>query len=247
MDENIYKLKALFDGIKQRGWIESHRKGYTGIGKTFEDLIDKDEENFEIPDFEGIEIKTKRKYTSHTYITLINYTPESKFMDETQRLKDNYGYPDSILKNKKVLNQSVFVNRRAWIGTTYQFELKIDIEKRKIYLYVFDVNGSLIEKESFWSLDILEEKLTRKMNTLALINADSKMMNNKEYLKYSTITFYKFRGVDTFIDLLEKGKIRVSFKIGVFRQGKRFGQAHDHGTSFEIDEKNLILLFEQTI
>lgn len=84
----------------------------------------------------------------------------------------------------------------------------------------------------------------RKINVLAIINADYKKMGGIEYFKYSTIHFYRFKGIETFIDLLEKGLIRISFKVGVFREGKRFGQPHDRGTSFEIDEKNIAKLYD---
>lgn len=59
MDNNIIKLKKIFDGIANKGWIMSSQKGTSGVGITFEKLIGKNKENFEIPDFEGIEIKTK--------------------------------------------------------------------------------------------------------------------------------------------------------------------------------------------
>ena len=59
---NIKNLYSRFEDIKKMGWVKSLRKGDTGIGKTFEELLGKTEENFEFPDFEGIEIKTKRYY-----------------------------------------------------------------------------------------------------------------------------------------------------------------------------------------
>ena len=57
-------------------------------------------------------------------------------MNETQRLKDSYGYPDGILKKYKVLNNSFIINERKWIGTNYQFMLKMNKEEKK-YIYVY--------------------------------------------------------------------------------------------------------------
>ena len=45
MNENYEELKELFNKIKRKGWIKAHRTGNTGIGKTFEDLLDKKEDN----------------------------------------------------------------------------------------------------------------------------------------------------------------------------------------------------------
>ena len=55
---------------------------------------------------------------------------------------------------------------------------------------------------------------------------------------------YKLKDFETFINLIEKGIIRISLKIGVFRTGKRVGKIHDHGTSFCIEENNLDKLYD---
>ena len=69
IDENIRKLYRKFNEIRKMGYVKSVRNGSTGIGATFEYLLGKEEESFEIPDYYGIEIKTKRAY-SKSYITL---------------------------------------------------------------------------------------------------------------------------------------------------------------------------------
>ena len=42
---------------------------------------------------------------------------------------------------------------------------------------------------------------------------------------------------------MEQGIIRITFKIGVYREGEKKGEIHDRGTSFEIQEKDLQKLF----
>lgn len=51
------------------------------------------------------------------------------------------------------------------------------------------------------------------------------------------------KGFKEFLSLIEQGKIRINFKISVYREGERKGDTHDHGTSFEIQEENLQKLF----
>lgn len=43
--------------------------------------------------------------------------------------------------------------------------------------------------------------------------------------------------------LMDQGIIRITFKIGIFREGPRTGEIHDHGTSFEIQEQDFTQLF----
>ena len=57
-DEKL--LYKEFLKIKKKGWIKTMKKGYGGVGYTFERLLGKEVDSFRIPDFHGIEIKTMR-------------------------------------------------------------------------------------------------------------------------------------------------------------------------------------------
>ena len=179
MEKQINKLKRKFINIKDKGWIKSIRSGNTGIGMTFEYLLGIEENNLEISDYNGIEIKTKRNY-SNSYTTLFNYTPEGKHYHEIERLKNIYGYPDKDNKNYKILNNSIYSNIRTWIGTKYQFKLNVDKVNQTIYLCIFDSEGTLIEKNVYWDFDIIKEKLYRKVKTIAFISALRKFINKED-------------------------------------------------------------------
>lgn len=77
--DNEIKEKFIqkFLKIKNKGWVKSHRKHNTGIGKTFEDLMGISENNDESADFEDIEIKTQRK-GSNSKVTLFTKAPQPK-------------------------------------------------------------------------------------------------------------------------------------------------------------------------
>jgi len=244
MDNEIVDLKKIFNKIKKMDWIKSSRQGTDAIGRTFENLLGQEENSLEIPDFRGIEIKTKRSYTK-SYISLFNMTPSGKYYHEIERLQSVYGYYDKNLKDYKVLNNSVYCGRRTFIGTQYEFMLKVNWNEKKIYLYIFDIHGYLIEKDVYWDFDILKEKVYRKLSILAFIKAHRKFINRIEYFKYYDMNLYVLKDFETFISLVENGIIRINFKIGVFKSGRRKGQIHDHGTSFEIKECDLIKLYNK--
>ena len=69
LTENLEQLKQEFIRIKKLGYVKSTRNGPTGIGKTFEDLLGKKEDALGLPDYKGIEIKTKRSYSNSLYNT----------------------------------------------------------------------------------------------------------------------------------------------------------------------------------
>ena len=239
--EKLEQLNQEFIRIRKMGYVKSSRKGVTGIGKTFEDLLGKKEDNLDMPDYLGIEIKTKLSY-SNSHITLFNLTPNGNL--ETQRLCQTYGYPDKVLQNKKVLNISV-TTTPTLIANKYFFNLRVDNFKKKIILVIKDRNNNLLEQSIYWSFDNLKEKLEKKLQFLALVNAWSTIRNGEKFYKYSEIKFYKLKTFENFIELINKGNIRISIKMGVFRTGLRSGLSHDRGTSFELKPLDFWELFDR--
>lgn len=243
MEKTIKTLREKFIYIKNMGWVKSVRKGWSGIGITFENLLGNNENDFEIPDYDGIELKTKRAY-SDSNITLFSFAPVGPHYHEVKRLKDLFGYPDSKCREYKVLNTAVSTTEIKKVGLFFYFRLKVDRENKKLLLLVYNYRKCLIEDEVYWDFDTLYEKLYRKLKYLAIAKALVKRKNKEEYFKYYKLTFYKLKGFNEFLNAIENGKILVSFKVGVFRAGEFKGKIHDHGTSFNINEKDLCEIYE---
>lgn len=81
MNTHIIELKKQFLKIKNNTNHKSLRTGNTGIGYTFENLIDKKEDNLSIPDYNGIEVKTKLGY-SKSPLTLFTLTPKKIMIEQ---------------------------------------------------------------------------------------------------------------------------------------------------------------------
>ena len=219
------------------------KKRPTGIGYTFESLIGKSEDSSQLPDFFGIEIKTKR-YNSRKSLSLFNAAPSGNNDFEIRRLYNNYGYLSPSNKNIKVLFASVYVNRITNIGINYKFKLKVDHIERKIFLLVFDRKNILIDKKCYWPFDALSEVLLKKINYLTIIMAKNKFINGIEYFFYDNIIFYKFKGFDYFIKLLESSHIKINFKVSTHIFGDKVGKLDNYGTSFHLDLNYLCSLFD---
>lgn len=80
--KNILELNKKFKEIKNKGWIQSTINGNSSIGRTFETQIGNNENSLEIPDYKGIEIKTKIS-KKNIFITLFNCKPEGLYYKET--------------------------------------------------------------------------------------------------------------------------------------------------------------------
>lgn len=243
IQDDIEKLTKYLISIKKQGWINSHSKTYASGGLLFEKLIGKEVENFELPDFGNFEIKTKSSIKEE-YITLFNATPDRNLF-EVKRIRDLYGYPDYKNKKFKVFNQSFYCNKFTRTSDQNSFYLSLDDSSQNVILYHID--NFTLDKEivTSWTFELLEEKLIRKLKYMLFVKARKKLTHNELDYKFTEYTFFELKNSKAFFNLLKEGKIRISFHIGVFYSGKRYGQIHDHGTGFEIEEDSLSSLFNK--
>ena len=243
MKKNMQLLNNEFKKIKSIGWIKSKRPGPTGIGYTFERLLEKEEDSLPIWDFYGIEIKTKRRSSDYN-IHLFTATPDGDYLYPIERLLEKIGYPDKVF-NKKILYTSVNAIDYTKIGYYKKLKLSVDYSQRRVYLIGINNNGKSLQLNVSWSFDMIERILENKLNYLAIVTADTCNIRGKEYFLYNDICFYKFKGFNTFINNIEQGTIKVTFKIGIFKSGKRVGQTHDRGTDFSLKIENIENIYER--
>ena len=244
MDKQINELNEKFLNIKNQGWIKSLRKGTSGIGYTFEKLIGKEEENFPIPDYKNIEIKTSCT-SSWGRIHLFHATPDGEYLFPIKSILDVLGYPDKDFPKHNVFNFTLNAKNYTPIGKNKKAIILVDHRNEKLFLIAKNMKNEKLDLYISWSFDMLKQRLNLKLIYLAVIKADSKISGDIKYFKYNKITFYKLKSFDTFIKLIELGIIEITFGIGLYKSGKRFGQIHDRGTSFSIREKKIEYLYEK--
>ena len=245
MYENMKKLKEEFIKIREKGWINGVSNGFGNGGRTFEYLLGKKEaDDLPVADYNGIEIKT-RAYNSQYKMSLFSTVPDGPELFEIKRIVDTYGFPARELKSANVLFGNVNAKEKSFIGRHFQFQLEVNYSDKRIYLLVFNKYGKLIERRSFWSFELLRERIEIKINAMAIVKLRGRYINNEKYFSYHDIIFYRLKSFDTFLQLIEEGIITLSIKIDIYRDERRFGNIHDHGTGFQIDEDDLQLLFDR--
>ena len=92
INERIEQLKKEFKIISNKGYIKGIYNSNSSIGLTFEKELNIPINKEGLPDYYGIEIKTRRTY-SKSAITLFNAVPNGEEQVEIERLKNTYGYP----------------------------------------------------------------------------------------------------------------------------------------------------------
>lgn len=236
----IYTLDDFvreFTKIKNQGWIGTHRSGPTGVGKTLEDLLGIPENNLDEPDFGEYELKSCR-IDSQSMLTMFTRAPQPARANTY--LREKYGYSSSAYDNdEKVLHATLSADRFTSIANTGN-KLKIWCDIDGIYILSQDERENI-----FWSRETLKRCFEKKYkNKFVYAKAFSRGIGINE--EFHFVEAYEVSGFnyESFLDLLEDGKIYIDLRIGQYHSGPNKGKTHDHGTGFRIRESDQYLLFK---
>ena len=229
-----------FKAIKALGYVPSHRKHHTGIGKTFEDYVGVVENNQDEPDLAGFEIKTHRK-ESNSYVTLFTKAPSFP-KGANAYLNEKYGEPYTEPKEKVGLNKlhtSVFANTYHTFADKLSFRLINDREERTIRIGIYDLEYQLIDDIAGYNYDVLEKTLKKKLHNLFYVSAERRHKGDIEEFYFNKAEIYTEPSFAKFLDLLDEGRIMFDIRIGSFPNGK----SHDHGSGFRILQPHIKELY----
>lgn len=237
----IYTLEDFireYSKIKEMGWVKTHRLGPTGIGKTLEDLLGIPENNLDEPDFGEYELKSCR-LESQSMLTMFTRAPQPARTANTY-LREKYGYSSNAYDNdEKVLHATLSADRFTPIADTGN-KLKIWCDIDGIYILSQDERENI-----FWSRETLKKCFEKKYKS-KFVYAKAHSRGSGALEEFLFVEAYEVSGFDydSFIDLLEEGKIYVDLRIGQYHDGPKKGKTHDHGTGFRIRENDQYLLFK---
>ena len=237
MSEYIEDLITAIEHIVGDYWHPTTRQGNTGIGKTFEDLLEKEEDNLDTPDFHDIEIKT-HETASKSMITLFTKSPSYPRRANTI-LRENYGKLDEF--GNKILHMTVTANRIT-SSNEYDFNFSIEVDRlnRILKLLVYNKDRELINSDVFWSFDAIDLQLKRKLNYIVIISAKSKVHDGHKYYKYTQADLISGLSLDGILNAIEDGHMKIDIRIGAYKTGRNRGKTHDHGTGFRINMIDLL-------
>lgn len=243
MNENLKELQEKFEKIKNMGLVKSLRKGTTGIGYTFESLIDKKEDQDTKPDFKGIEIKCK-SWNSKYDLGLFTLTPKRDDELAFNYIFSKYSYH---LHNNDNLYR--LFSRKVYSYTDYElysysFKLFVDYKEEKLFLQSFKRNV-FVENVCYWNFDDLKNRLYEKLSYLAIAKGLKYVIYGDDYYRYFYLKFYKLKNFESFLYLINIGKIHVD--IYMREDVNKLGDysINNHGFSFKINELSIEKLFEK--
>lgn len=226
---NFNEFVRKLGEIKQVGFVKTHRRGDTGIGKTLEDLLGIKENNIPGPNGSMVELKSARK-NAKSMLTLFTKSPEPKKANST--LLQKYGYPSKKGTGKKELHTTV--NALGYNTLKGKTGFKIEIRGNRVEL----VSGSK-EVLGYWDQDTLRDRFTAKMPRLLYVKGETRGSGSNEEFWFNEAWLLSGFDFENFLKLLKEGEILVDIRIGQYPDGR----AHDHGTGFRVHPEKLELCF----
>ena len=225
------------------GLVKSLRSGYTGVGYTFETLLNKAEDQESKPDYKSIELKCKYGY-SRSALTLFNCAPKrgqnpaNKYIYNTYA-HHRYNNEDDIM----IFERKVF-HKYAIKRNDICFKIVVDYYNSIVVMKSYK-NGLYLEEVCYWDFKVLQEKLNNKLSTLAIVDAYPYKRNDETYYKYVKMNIYKLRGFTKFLQLLEEDKIHICFyfKEALSSAANSYNEFKDHGVAFRINLEYIDDLF----
>lgn len=245
-DKIIESFKADFEKIKGKEFI-SLRRGDTGIGKTFEEIMNIPENNSKIADYKGIlEIKSKREY-SQSMLTLTTKSP-SHPNRVNSLIREKYGRPDANFSDVKVLHTTIKATDFNSFDGKYGFKLEVDDLERRIYVIIKNLQTNQVEPKSiYYSFDDIKEIIETKLEYIAFIDAKSEKIDGKEKFTFKSAILLHGLTIDKFIEGVKKGYILYDIRLGAYGKGcKNEGKPHDHGSGFRIKRIDIPRIFTVT-
>ena len=219
----LSEFKKAFAKIKKQGWIQTKRKGPTGIGQTLEQLLGLTENNIALPDLGRVELKAHR-IGSSSMITLFTFNRKAWKMKPLDAVR-KYGTPDE--NNRLGL---YFTMSR----TPNSMGLFLHIESNAIS--VRHISGETIAE---WQLEALAERFMQKIPGLVLVSAFSEMRGDVEWFKFERAQLLTETTPEIIRNQISTGNILVDLRLH-----DKGTSARNHGTGFRAYEDKLLLLFK---
>lgn len=239
------KFKETMEQIEQKGFIPSHRKGDTGIGKTLEDELGIEENSVQAADLGKVELKATRK-NSNSKLTLFTKAPKKRGVN-SRILRNKYGYKTD---ESRALNPNVNILHTQVSGQDYNTLddkpfLKLTMQDNKLYLE--HAEDGILE-DVFWEPEQLKKAFEKKYPSKKLYHVKAetqKKDDGTELFHYDEAYSLEGFSAEKMLDGLKSGELGMDIRLGIYASGVRKGKPHDNGTAIRVAPKKLDECFDE--
>lgn len=216
------EFRVNFARIRSLGFVRSLRRGPTGVGHTFEQLLGLNENNIALADIGFADIKAHRAGSS-SMVTLFSADRGAWRINPLDAVR-RFGARDN--QNR----MSLFVTL-ARVPNAAGLFLQIDEET----ISARHTSGEILAE---WQLSYLAERFSRKFPALLLVTAATEMRDGIEWFHFTRAQLLTDTSPERIREAFIAGNILVDLRLY-----ERTTSARNHGTGFRAREDRLAALF----
>ena len=223
------ELRQLLQELDELGFVESERKGPTGIGHTLEKWLGVSENNLPIPDIGGrVEIKATRS-AANNLITLFTFN-RGVWKHSQAEIIHRWGYIDEH-RNRPALYSTVSAADPNSQGLQVVLPAGADA--------VSVIHAESGEVLASWDLFHIVGKFMTKFERLLLSRAESRRTARAEEFHFNEAHLLTEPSAQTFRNCFLSGKALIDIRM--HHPPNR--SVRNHGTGFRVHEHDLPSLF----
>jgi hypothetical protein len=230
IDDDLAELLNRFDEVRSLNWIDTLRTGDTGIGYTFETLVGVEENNHQIADFRGIEIKCKLRREAASpsgKINLFQLGPRWTIPGPNKSRLRLIGAPNADGRMACYSAVTPTSNNLGLALRPSHTEAEIDIFKNQ-------------DRIGFWEHSRLSTRLTEKHSRAVFVRAERREHGGTLQYRYTELLYCEQPDIDRFISLVHAGRIVFEFTMHLTAADT----VRNHGYPWRlVDERDLEQLF----
>lgn len=220
----IEDFKTRFAKVRKQGFIQSERRGPTGIGHTLEKALGLKENNIPLPDLGDVELKAHRDDVT-SLITLFTFNRKAWVMNPLDAVR-KYGTLD---KNGR---KGLYFTMNTKPNSAGLFLMITDNS-----VWVQHTSGEIIVK---WDMNSLASQFHKKVPALILVSAHSEERGGVEYFHYYRARFMTGTSPDLIANQLRYGNMLIDLRLH-----DKGTMARNHGTGFRAPLNKLHEMFSR--
>jgi hypothetical protein len=227
VDADLAELLGRFDGVKERGWISSLREGDTGIGYTFETLCGITENNDQLADFRGIEIKCQGikegQIRANGKVNLFQSGPVwSSVLRARDRIRQ-LGKPGETGLYSCYSQVTTAANNLNLLLEVADEQERINLRKNLNIL-------------GYWPFESLESRLLEKHSRAVFIKANVRRTGGGTKYKFEELVYCDRPSIVRFVKLVSLRNIVFEFTMSE----KPDGRVRNHGYPWRLTRSELL-------
>lgn len=229
-----------FQEIYEKGYIKgTFQNKLNAGGLTLEYLFGKEIDNKYTPDYRGIELKTKARFSNYPY-TLFTLPFDGPKKHESLDIAAKYGRVsfDNFLY---YVNVELILNELVLVNNKYYFELRCD--KEKFYINIYDNKQMFIESRGHIKFSSIINRANIKLKKVAFIRFSQRKRKYGYDFRYYQLTCARLIDAKLIIKLLKDQKMKLCLNLKYRRIADKYKNSCKN-IIFNLPQEYITLLFE---